>query len=873
MDILFSNGTNWISSQSKDDNETIGPVEIPYDGEYVVVLYPYIETTIIPAFEPTGGGLFDILDPGDPTNGNPEWDNSTAWATSTTISSLRIQMQDFATGILDSNLNLTNDDPAQFIDHIPELHAGITTQLWEHNLFPQNPVYGVNDSHVEMYKIWLYNGSKVDITVNYTKSLLFDIFNYNDQDIDMLVLLSLDDLVNATANEQFNNNSDISLTDLPVTKVNGTHYIITSEEIHGTSLFANINKTGWYTLVFGDDLYDDDGIYRIMNSTVGNTFEFNLTVDIMDWIDISANPNHNVAGRDAYNMGNSTTSVEGLFTKNSSTLQDFFLINVTGEARLIVDVFYDQAFGDMNVFVFNESLTAGNNEISMIVGSSDTPNQNQQQVEILVFNQQEYIIKVNTSSQAGNWYSLNITIRPIDDEYEPNNVYFEARRLAGAGIYDELFSAQGDRDYFFLVLFAGDQITFTLDFDGSLANLNLFVYDDNGFQIGSSTSASSDQEIIQMSASYTGTHIIQVYGVPGSFVQPGVDYILSLDIIEQDDAFEPNDFDSSPYLLQEGHFPDLILRAGDEDWFQIYFKAGEILDVTTKFNGSKGDLDLIFYNISNGKANKVLASSLSFVSGTESFSYLIPTDANYLLRVVLFDGDSIRYNLSINFDEIGDPFEDNDNFDQAFEVNTSSGISVSNGTTFIFTGLEARGGDFDFFKIIIQKDFALIAEISFDFGNTFEISAFTPEQALIVNVNNFQSSSNLQKAHQGSLDFLRLEPFGVAQTDTYYVAIHMMSAGITTYNLNLTIGLASALVQPKAITPCNGCIVPDFGFNTTTPLTIVVPTLDLIGGLGALSLGVLGGVGLSGLGILTKQGKFDGVFSKIKSLKPQRGKK
>ncbi|MHA2030066.1 MAG: hypothetical protein ACW99Q_11785, partial [Candidatus Kariarchaeaceae archaeon] len=40
MDILFPNGTNWLSSEALTDNEILGPTLIQEKGQYVIVIYP-----------------------------------------------------------------------------------------------------------------------------------------------------------------------------------------------------------------------------------------------------------------------------------------------------------------------------------------------------------------------------------------------------------------------------------------------------------------------------------------------------------------------------------------------------------------------------------------------------------------------------------------------------------------------------------------------------------------------------------------------------------------------------------------------------------------------------------------------------------------
>lgn len=120
---------------------------------------------------------------------------------------------------------------------------------------------------------------------------------------------------------------------------------------------------------------------------------------------------------------------------------------------------------------------------------------------------------------------------------------------------------------------------------------------------------------------------------------------------------------------------------------------------------------------------------------------------------------------------------------------------------------------------------------------------------------------------------VNLGPFGVSVTNDYFVVVKMTSFGLTTYDLNLTLGLTSVLIPP-AVIPSGNFITPDFGFNvtTSTPLTIVIGGLDLGSAVSALGIGVAGGIGLSGLTILGKQGKFTKITSKLPKIRLNRKK-
>ncbi|MHA2362515.1 MAG: hypothetical protein ACXAC7_01060 [Candidatus Hodarchaeales archaeon] len=766
MDILFRNGTMWFSAQSNNHHEVIGPTLIPEDGTYVIILYPYT------------GALGSYT---DPQNG--------------TVDGLYVQMMDHATAVLDSNLNMDNDTAELFFDRVPEIHAEKITQLWEPGM--KNDVFQDMrnpDSqfkyyyHWETYKVWLHEGSTVDFSITYNP---LDISGYSDVDTTpMLVLFDFNEFVEYVIGRQALINNQT--TDYPSvsTLYWGTNNITfgASPILWGSHLNVNITNTGWYLLVFSEDIAD----FNLDIFTT--TFEFNLTTHFFDSYDLTEKPND--VWDLATNLGSDSTSLEGLVS--NSTDDDYFFIDGTSKTRLIVDIEYDRLYGAMNLFVFNRSLKDSNGDESVsLVESSIDPTQNVQRIELLIFVDQYFFIKINSSSPYGNWYTLNITIAPIDDDYEPNDKAFDAARLPGTGFY-ELFLAKGNADMFSLFLFNGDRVTVTLKFNGLEANINLYIYTSNIKLVDKSTSATSDQEEVIFIATGTDIYLIQVYAFSSSFTNPGLDYNMTISIEERDDQFEPNDNALAPSAIQDGSFSELILRAGDEDWYRINLKAGEYLTVTAEFDAEQGDLDIILYDLTTAN---ILASSQSFVE-VESFSYEALVSTDYLLRVVLFDGHSVVYHLNIEFEEIGDNWEDNDLFVQAKDVNATSYINI-----------EARGGDYDYYRITVPKDYALIAELTHASNLNYELSVFTPQQAII-------------NRSEGHLTTEIVGPFGVTSSGEYYIVVHMKSFGLTSYSLNLTVGLTTVLIPPPVVI-VGSYVLPAYGFNAS----LISPTIIISTGI------------------------------------------
>jgi hypothetical protein len=431
-------------------------------------------------------------------------------------------------------------------------------------------------------------------------------------------------------------------------------------------------------------------------------------------------------------------------------------------------------------------------------------------------------------------------VYPIDDSYEPNDNAGQAQQLPGDGVYD-LFLAKDNLDWFFISLFKDDDATIELDFIGSLADLNLFVYNSNGQSVGSSTSGTGDHEEVVFVAPSTDIYLIRVRGVSATFIQPGLDYQLTISVVENDDDLEPNDSSGSARPLQDGNFPELKVRAGDEDWYQIYLKATEELVVSVDFDSELGDLDLVLYDLS---VTTILASSQGF-TGYEEFNYIADNEEEVLLRVVLFEGLSVIYNMTVDIPEIDDSFgwEDNDNFDQAVFLGNETLTDVT------YSEIEARGGDYDYYRVPVPKDFAIIAEITFDLNFDFELFMYSSRKS---EINHSDSDLNTEN----------IGPVPVGDATDVFIVVHMKSSGLTSYDLHLVVDLKSLLLPPST-TPSAPSGTVSLGFPTLVPPG---PVFDFGTGLTLTTLGISLGVGgtIGGNLLWKSKLKGSGVFKRFK---------
>lgn len=823
MDVLFSNGTTWVSGMSVGDGEFIGPVEVPFTDEYIVVVYPYSN----PYVEPIGNSA-DLI----------------------------VQMLDKATAILDHNINMVLDHPKLMPERMPELPTGTSEWLWEgtmlNDLTHSCITYGggycssyertppsywnvqenLTEGHSEIYKVWLEEGSKVRINISYLDPVLF---SNPTNDTVIVGLTSLDLFLDYSVTvqeyyEKFGRLDDFS-EKLDFAKGDNRAYYEVGQMtwLTGHILEVKIPKSGWH-------------VVGLSSAVLGaaQTTSYTIELKFVDRYDQQTLTNDHPT-RAVY-LGAGDAEEKGLTV--NTTKPDYFNVSVRKNSRLIIDIIFDRHQGQVNLYLFDGTLAVyPHDEDLALVGMSDFTDQNQQQVELLVFTADVFYIKINTTSTEDVYYDLIVTVGPIDDSYEPNNNIMEAPLLPGAGGYD-LFFQKGDEDFFSVFLFKDDVVNVSLFFNGTLANLNLEFYDDSAIQINKSISSSSSVEEVVVEAKRSGIYFIRVRGVWSSFLDRGLDYNLVVTIDEEDDQFEPNDAPSTATPIQDGIFQNLAIRAGDEDWYRIYLKDGEGFQVSVGFDTSKGDIDLVLYD---SDLTTILNSSQSFTQN-EELSYLPTSNGEVFLRVALFGGQSVIYELHVLIDELDSTYEDNDDFSQAYPLNAT-----------YHEGIEARGGDYDYYLVNVPMFYALVVELTFDVGQDFSLAVFSNLGGLI-------------DYSDGVLNTEIVGPFGVTQNSLITIRVFDKLPGLTNYDLNITVDLASVLVPPP-IAVIGDFLVPHLGFpassllltNVSTTVSSTVTTgggttttsgLSPIGGIiyGAGGLSV--GLGVGGGGALVLRRRF-----------------
>ncbi len=137
-----------------------------------------------------------------------------------------------------------------------------------------------------------------------------------------------------------------------------------------------------------------------------------------------------------------------------------------------------------------------------------------------------------------------------------------------------------------------------------------------------------------------------------------------------DDLFEPNDACVSAALLSTSNNSNLVVKSGDEDWYQFTLNNGGSVNATFTFTDAHGDIDV---RLHQGCGGPTVASSETGTNNEAiSFTNNTGSPQTYFMRVWLFSDTRNEYGMNATITGGGPTGPANDD--------CSSAIAIGNGS-------------------------------------------------------------------------------------------------------------------------------------------------------------------------------------------------
>ncbi|MDY0063169.1 MAG: pre-peptidase C-terminal domain-containing protein, partial [Myxococcota bacterium] len=378
---------------------------------------------------------------------------------------------------------------------------------------------------------------------------------------------------------------------------------------------------------------------------------------------------------------------------------DFFVFSVNAGDVVQAGISFSNAEGDLDLYLLDSAGT--------ILAYSDGEEDGELLTHTAAAAGSLYLAVLGFDG-AENGYALALTLEPAvqpcrDDLYEENDTVQTAARLA-AGLYEGLAICPGDQDYFAITLNQGDTLGVLLAFTDDEGDLDLQLIAPDGQSVLASSLSWDDDEDLTVVAEQAGVYTLRIYG----FLEASNVYDLLVDVTPavpscRDDLFEENDTLATAAALQAGTFDDLMICAGDEDFYRVVLAAGDTLTATIDFAAATGDLDLQLL-----AADGTLLRSSGGIGDRERVTWTADVAQPVALRIYGWADDEAGYSLTVTVQPAAPPVCEDDDFE---DNDTPATARVLRGG--LHEGLAVCAGDDDYFAIDLNAGDTLDVTLSF----------------------------------------------------------------------------------------------------------------------------------------------------------------
>ena len=357
-------------------------------------------------------------------------------------------------------------------------------------------------------------------------------------------------------------------------------------------------------------------------------------------------------------------------TIHSPTDRDFFTWTAPETATLLLDLQFNSAQGNLDVFVHDFE----NNRVA-----SSESNIGRELLEVSVEQGQTYLIIVQgRSGDMVNRYDLTADLLDVPlDRYEPNDNYTSPVNVpAGDLDLDGLtIHKPFNRDFYRWQAPADGTAVADLTFAHADGDLDLVLW--QGSESFATSNSSTDNEQLTFDVIGGQTYLLEVVGKNGA-TSPL--YRLSIQGPElAADANEPNDSLATAIDLGQGDVASVVGNVHESfnsDFYRWAPAANGVAIIDLIFAHAQGDLDLILW--ADDEPLEVAASS----DDNERVFRYVDADQRYTLEVRGRDGAiNPQYEIRIDGPElVPDALEPNDTLAEAIDLSSGnvrlSGLNI-----------------------------------------------------------------------------------------------------------------------------------------------------------------------------------------------------
>ncbi|MEZ5246287.1 MAG: pre-peptidase C-terminal domain-containing protein [Acidimicrobiales bacterium] len=367
---------------------------------------------------------------------------------------------------------------------------------------------------------------------------------------------------------------------------------------------------------------EEDGAYAVLVFGAGNEEnEYTMTMSA-SCVDDALEDNDTRSTATALANGSSQSGVQ------CPADDDWFSLDVAAGLDVTVDLAFVDAYGDLDVRLFDPS----GSEVASATSGTDN-----ESIVHTALSDGTYTARVYGYLGAQNVYDITMSksICPGDDTMEPNNTQATATPL-GSGVTQAAIAC--DVDWYSIPVVAGETVSADVEFADAAGDLSIALYNPSGSTQVSNSVSTTDNESLSHVATETGDYGLVVFGAGGA---QNV-YDVTLSTVCTDDGFEENDTRATATPLSNDVAVAGRVCSGDDDWFSIPAVSGQLVTAVVDFVHADGDLDISLVD----PAGTEVEFSTSTSDG-EAITWTAASSGTYSLVVFGYNGAANDYTVSM----------------------------------------------------------------------------------------------------------------------------------------------------------------------------------------------------------------------------------
>lgn len=444
---------------------------------------------------------------------------------------------------------------------------------------------------------------------------------------------------------------------------------------------------------------------------------------------------------------------------------DWFRIEIPQNAsNLTVELVHNSADGNIDMTLFNSDEALAFRE-EFGIGSETIDWDNPKPGTYFIglsgdYSGTPYNLRWKTTRSEDN-YEENDSLSDADARFADNSGLILPERtwlskVSGKGI-------QADDDWYRIEIGANiSQLSIISDFNHQDGDIDVELYDSDGFIVGRSVSTTDDETLL-LNTPASGVYYIRVY-----FGDAANEYDLYWQALTSsevanivEDSYEENDGLNEAFSLGSASHQFLSETSGpatmtDEDWYAITIGENSLgLNVEATFSHGEGDIDVELYD---SQGSTIVGSYSEDDNETINYSASLPAGTYYLRFFGSLLGQSYDFYWA---DKIEDAYEPNDSFATAFDITGLRQIRLAD------TDVPTQGDDDWYSFDVVDENSILVIELEHDASDGeiyFEL--YDDNESLLIDDINSDDIKYLQYALPSAGTFY-LRVFGADAFNTY----------------------------------------------------------------------------------------------------------